>query len=172
MKKPRYLYHASSNKNILMFEPRAMSVRDVNEGPVVFASSDKILSSIFIVKTDDSWCESGLFNGIHYFLCNDKKRFIQTDHGGAIYKLSSDNFTTDPLKGLGSREWVSKNSVKVLEKELYDSGLEAMLDFGVQVYFVDKTMFNEILSSSDHGYLILKRIKSINQIKNINPKKL
>jgi hypothetical protein len=37
-KKPQYLYHASSNKDIKIFEPRAESARHPKEGPKVFAT--------------------------------------------------------------------------------------------------------------------------------------
>lgn len=163
MDKPKILYHASQNRNIDYFEPRAESIRDPEEGSVVFATPDKVMASIFIVPTDDSWTGSGLFGGVHYFVCGDEERFRGIDKGGAIYTLSSDTFENDPSKGLGTREWTSKISVKPNSSEEFSSGLEAMLEMGVQVYFLDKEKFQELKKSSDHGNKILRKSVSENQ---------
>ena len=42
----KYLYHASNNKNIDVLKPRQESIRDPNEGPVVFASQDKSIHQV------------------------------------------------------------------------------------------------------------------------------
>lgn len=170
--KPKILYHASSNRHINIFEPRAESVRDENEGPVVFATSDKILASIFIVSTDDSWANSGLFSNVHYFVCGDKARFKKLDKGGAIYTLPPDTFENDPTKGLGTREWTSKLPVKPIKKDIYKSGLDAMVEMGVQVYFVDMNTFGQILQSNDHGNAIIRSLVSENKVRNINIKEV
>lgn len=172
MIRPAVLYHASENKNIEIFEPKAETVRDPEEGPVIFATPDKILASIFIVPTNDSWAQSGLFNGIHYFVCSDREKFKKLDKGGAIYTLLSDTFEYNPSKGLREKEWVSKLSVKPIDKEEFKSGLEAMLNFGVQVFFVDKETFKVIEEADDHGLKILSDLRSVNQERNLNVKPL
>jgi len=168
MNKPKFLYHASQDRNITVFEPRQDSFRDKDEGPLIFATPDRVMSSIFIVPTNDSWTHSGLFGKVHYFVCGDEMRFKKKDKGGAIYCLSSDTFETDPTKGLGKREWVSKASAKPMNKEEYWSGLEAMLSMGVQVYFVDINKFQEIEKSRDHGNEIMRNSLSENKKKNVN----
>jgi len=166
--KPKILYHASTNRNIEVLEPRAETVRDRSEGPVVFATSDKVLASIFIVPTDDSWSASGLFGDVHYFVCSDRERFEKLDKGGVIYTLSSDPFENDPSKGLGIREWMSKVPVKPINRQEYDAGLEAMLEMGVQVFFISKQKFQELKRSSDHGNAILRSLESENKKRNVN----
>lgn len=170
--KPKYLYHASQNRNIEIFEPRAISVRDPNEGHVVFATPDIDLASVFLVPTNDSWCNSGLFGEIPYFVCSDEKRFKESDKGGAIYTLPSDTFENDPDRGLRSREWTSKIPVKPVKKEIYESGLKQMIDSKIQVYFVSKDKFEEIKTSKDHGNKILRESVSENKKLNKNVREI
>lgn len=58
--KPPLLYHASQNTNITTLEPRALTVRNVDEGPVVFATPDKKYVTTFLVPTDDNWTNMGI----------------------------------------------------------------------------------------------------------------
>jgi len=53
--------------------------------------------------------------------------------GGSIYKVSSGGFTYNPHAGLGPNEWMSTTPVRVLGEERWDSGLEAMQHYGVQI---------------------------------------
>ena len=156
LKKPAVLYHASSNTEIEEFEPRAESVRDKDEGPMVFASPDRAFATCFLVPTDDSWAKIGRFGepgkkGPWHVVVSDRDRFEELDHGGAIYTLPSESFSTDPTKGVGTTEWTSPVAVKPIAKEVMQSGLQAMLEAGVQVYFVDRETFERIKQSDDHG---------------------
>jgi len=168
----KYLHHASQNRDIKVFEPRAESVRDPNEGSVVFATPDKVMASVFIVPMNDSWTNSGLFGDTHYFVCGDEEGFRKIDRGGAIYVLPSETFENDPHKGLGTREWTSKVPVRPIKKKLYESGLEAMLVMGVQVYFIGKEKFQELKNSLDHGNKILRESVSENQKINKNVREI
>lgn len=91
--KPQILYHSSPDHNITLFEPRADSIRDPAEGPVVFASPDKTYASIFLIPTDDPWTNISQFNGNHYLIVSDKKRLYNLDKGGAIYTVPSKTFS-------------------------------------------------------------------------------
>ncbi len=160
--KPKFLYHASSLE-LDKIEPRNRSVRDKDEGPVVFGTQDLAYASMFLNKTDDSWTMKGWHNKAYVIVVSDEKRFRESDNGGFVYKFSSDDFYTDETKSMGTREWVSKKPVSVSDKIVFPSGLEAMIDSGVQVYFVEQETFNRIKSSNDHGSAILKNIQSENQ---------
>ncbi len=145
----KYLYHASPNKDIEILEPRAESVRDPNEGPVVFASHDKASVTCFLVPTDSSWSKISQYRSRSnnhptlYVMCiSDEKRFRDLDKGGAIYYLSPKSFYLDESKG--NTEWTSKVNVKPLKKEIYDSGLDAMIYNGVIVYFCHKETLLEL----------------------------
>lgn len=151
------LYHASDNKNIKVLQPQMKSVRNNNEGPVVFATPNLALASCFIVNVDDSWADMGRFNDVVYFICNDEIRFKQADKGGTIYVLDSDGFEADPNKGMGLNEWINKNSVVPKDKIEYKSGLQAMIENNVKIFFVDPKKFDIIMNSEDELSKILEQ---------------
>lgn len=159
MDKPKILYHASANTDVEILEPRKESYRDPKEGPVVFATPNKSYASCFLVKTNDSWAHISRFGDTWHMIINDKERFMNTDIGGALYELPSETFYCDPHKGTGLSEWVSKESVKPLRKTIYKSGLEAMQENGVKVFFISQETFTDINNSSDHGYSIILSLK-------------
>jgi hypothetical protein len=159
--KPPKLYHASRDPTIKVFEPRLGKCRDEKEGPQIFATPSKAMATVFLVETDDSWTQSGTINNIPYIIISDRDRFESLDQGGTIYSLSSDTFDTDLEKGLGELEYTSVDAVEPLGKETFDSGLDAMIQHGVQVYFVDREIFKEIKISSDHGEKIVAGLKPI-----------
>ncbi len=166
--KPEFLYHASPHSDMDVLEPRAKRIRDLDEGPVIFATSSFSLATMFIVRSDGSWGDlKGRFNAF-YMVIGDKKHFLKADKGGVIYTLPNDKFYCDLKKGMGKYEWVSKKSVKPIKKQSFKSGLEAMIDNSIQVYFVDKPIFQEIEKSQDHGYTILQSIQSENQKRDKN----
>ncbi|MFH1643599.1 MAG: hypothetical protein ABIA74_00280 [bacterium] len=168
--KPRVLFHASKNKNIKVLEPKQIHGRSKEEGKLVFATTHIGFASIFMSRHEDSWQKSGSFdNGPFYFICSDKERFLKEDIGGAIYVLSSKDFYADLTKGIRINEWVCRHVVKPLTKLEFDSTLNAMMSFGVQVYFVDKEAFNEIKTVKDYGRKIIMNLKSENEKKGINP---
>lgn len=174
--KPEFLYHASDNKNIDELEPRNEKVRDPKEGPVIFATPDLAFASAFLMKElDDGWSHKGNINGISYVVINDRELFNKLDKGGAVYKLSSDSFSCDYNKSMSGFEWTAKENVKPIDKTDYDSALEAMLNNGLQVYFIDKDTFNKINNlkmPKDVMDLvnILRSLKSENQSRGINYK--
>jgi len=156
------------NKNIEIFEPRANSVRNKEEGPVVFATTGEQYASKFIVPCNDSWSNLGRFNGVSYALYSDKERFLKEDKGGAIYTLPSTTFYHETKYGGTKDGWVSKEPVKPLSKKIYESGLKSMLSLGVQVYFVDKTVFEDIANSIDQGFSLIVTLESENMLRKIN----
>jgi hypothetical protein len=172
--KPKILYHASVNSNIDEFEPRKESFRDPNEGPAVFATPDKAIAAVFLIKeTDDSWINIGYFNDVPVVVMRkDRDVFIKEDTGGTIYTLPSDSFDFDPNKGMGKHEWTSKDSVKPLDKETYPTALDTMIDNGVVVYFVDQETFNRIDQSDYHGIDIFAGLKSENELRGHDASKI
>ncbi len=161
--KPKILYHASSNVEVKDFEPRAESYRDPDEGPTIFATPDKAYASMFIVPVDDRWAQIATLEGVNCIVISDRGRFEKLDKGGAIYSLPSKNFECDSEKYKTNREWTIKTKVNPNDKDLYKSGLEAMMENGVQVYFVDQPTFEKIKKAEDYGASILKNIQSENQ---------
>ncbi len=159
------LYHGSSKSGLEELTPRAISVRDVSEGPVVFATPNRAIASMFLVPIRQ---HSGRFNGVPYFVAI-KADFDMRDLGGSIYTIAADGFTFDLDKGLGELEWTCAHSVPVVSETRYASGLLCMLEHGVQVYLVDKATFEQIDTAEDQGLSVLQRCLSENVLRNIHP---
>lgn len=168
-KEHKYLYHASQNKNLETLEPRKVHARDPKEGPVVFASHDKAYVSCFLVRTDDSCSKISKYGSdrhptFHIMCISDEKRFKELDKGGAIYSLSPESFYLDKSKG--NTEWISRKKVKPIKKEIHDSGLDAMIENGVYVYFCDKDTLRDLKTDPRNitrTMNILKRLVSENE---------
>jgi hypothetical protein len=168
---PKVLFHASSNTNIEVLEPRAITIRNKDEGAVVFATDDKAYSSMFIVPSDDSWTKkSGYQFGndpkLWITIIADEIRYRESDKGGAIYTLPIDTFINDTDKK-GS-EWISRIPVKPIKKEVFSNGLDAMIENGVIVYFVSETKFKEF-GSGPHNPK--ERFKLLSQLQSENEKR-
>jgi len=165
MKKPKVLYHASPNREIDIFEPRRVGYRDPNEGPVVFATPDKALASIFMLKTDEKWSKIGRFtdNGVTtpwHLVVSSRRRLKKADSGGAIYSLPPKTFDNSSQAGMGETEWVSKVSVKPLKKEVFESGVEEMIKLGVEVFVVSRKELKKMKPAEDHGLEIIKKLRA------------
>ncbi len=160
---PSALYHSSAHRDIESLEPRAESIRDPQEGPVVFATPDKAYAAMFIVPAGDSWTARGRFSteddhGPWHMVINGRERFSEADKGGAIYSLPVDQFKSDLHRNMAGTEWASATPVKPTTKEEYNSGLVAMKALGVKVYFVDDPTFRSIRESPDHGHDIISQL--------------
>jgi hypothetical protein len=170
MEKPPKLYHGSPDRNIEVFEPRISKGSGEAYGPLVYASPDLAISSAYLADIPRRW-SSGQFGDVPYALITvPRDEFIANDKGGCIYVLPTETF--EPDRGLGSAEWASTVPVKPVEKLEFPSALDAMLDHGVQVYFVTPEQHAQIRSSPDHGLSTLNSMTSENQSRGVNPKAL
>lgn len=135
--KSRVLYHGSPVGGLCEIRPDNQRVRDLHEGPVVFASEEMAMAAMFLgPRPDDQWSLRGCFDNTYYILIADEERFRREDRGGHIYELSRDDFEQDLSRGLET-EWVCRRSVRPSACHSYNSALEAMLMHQVRVYFVD-----------------------------------
>ncbi|HUW21431.1 MAG TPA: hypothetical protein VMW41_02060 [Candidatus Bathyarchaeia archaeon] len=150
---PKFLYHASQNRNIKILKPRAKSIRSSDEGPVVFASPDKAYASMFLVPSDDCWTSKGQFDGWYYQAISEEERYRKLDKGGAIYTFKSNTFKSDPTRGMREKEWISKEPVKPVKKEIYESGLDAMMQLGVKVVFISPAVFSRFRQMLRRGLI-------------------
>jgi len=159
-KKPEMLYHASTNKDIKLFEPRDVSVRTPDEGKLVFATPDQRVAAMFLVPSEIGPSEIGVHGDRAIIVINGTvEKFKAKDKGGAIYVLPSDTFSTDPKLGMGEMEWTSKLPVKPLSKNIYASALRALQEFGAEVYLVDSATFRAIQESEDQGWDIINSLR-------------
>ncbi|MEK7545937.1 MAG: hypothetical protein AAB554_02560 [Patescibacteria group bacterium] len=169
--RPKKLFHATSNREIEEFHPRAKSIRDPEEGPMVFATPDMALATIFLAP-GRFVRKSGTFNDVPYAVILDKEGFLKADKGGAIYELPPEGFGCRPEIGLGENEWTCPTSVKPIGKIDVPSALEAMLEAGVQVFFTDAATVRDIETDEDHGLRRLRAMRSENQERGVNVREL
>jgi hypothetical protein len=167
IEKPAALYHASRSRAIKEFEPRADKTRSDEDGPLVFATPDKAYASVFLIPWDDSWVQCINHDGVVTLVVSDQERFCAEDKGGAIYELASDNFSNvEP--GTDHPEWTSAEKVKPRRIEEITSAVDAMIENGVQLYFVDHATFDRIHADTQNfGLDILKTLKSENERRTI-----
>ncbi len=165
---PAVLYHASPLSELEELTPQSKTIRDANEGPVVFATPDLAYATMFLVPTDDSWVIIGVHNNLYYIAISDRDAFLNLDKGGAIYSLPVDNFYCDLAKSGREKEWVCKASVRPLNKTTVTSSLYAMMEHGVQVFFVSKSTFDHMYSHPEKAVTFLTDSVSENKRTGIN----
>lgn len=172
--KPEVLYHASRVSGIKEFVPNEGNYRDEDEGAVIFSTPDKALASAFLVEGHgDDWMVIGYYEDIPVVVINaNREEFIKNDKGGVMYTFSTDTFDYDPNKGMGDKEWTSRESVKPVSEVQCPSALDTMIENGVQVYFVDKKTFDDINNSDNQGYNVLIGITSENENRGENVRSL
>ena len=132
------LYHASENQDIEILEPKAVGQRDPNDEARIYATEDEAYATMFLVKSDDSWTiKFGLRDpnlNAQWFICiSDKDRYLEKDKGGVVYTLPKEQFI--PVPECRTPEWMSHSKVRPIAKKIYNSGLEAMLEHNVQIYW-------------------------------------
>lgn len=171
--KPTILYHGSGDRRIEEFHPEKGRHQSRNEPPYVFATPKKELAIAFARSKSSPVIIGPLENNQTWFIAiSDKEAFLQSDHGGAVYHLPPDTFIHNPQTKLGTSEYISAQPVKPIYKEEYDSTLDALLQAGVQVYFLDEKTYDDLGHSKDGGYSILSGLESENLKRGINPKHL
>ena len=169
-KKPDFLYHGSSNGEIEEFKPEVSLGTGEVHGPQVYASHDIATASIFMANIKKSW-SAGEFDGVLYAVIPlDREEFIKTDNGGFIYKVSGGSFSINHDNSMGDKEWSSSVPVKPLEKTRFGSVLDAMIENGVQVYFVTDEQYKKMSQSGKPKWQFLKDLKSENQLRMANVK--
>lgn len=166
--KPNVLYVSAQTAGIKELVPMKGRSRDDNEGSVIFSTPDKALASVFLVEDhNDSWMQIGYFSGIPYVvICMDREEFLKRDKGGTMYEVPSDTFDYNPNMGMGEKEWTSNEPVKPSKEIICSSALDSMIDNGINVYFVDKDIFDAINNSNDYGFDILLSLESENHKRN------
>lgn len=171
--KPAVLYHATNKEEeITEFEPRRESVRDPKEGPVIFATQDKAYALQFLVEGDNKTSIRGYYNNIPtVVICARREDFEKQDRGGSVYVLPSDAFDFDPSQSMKEREWTSRKPVKPISREQYSSTIGALIEHGVQVYFVDQETFAAMRSQKTVGFETLLTLTSENEKQGKNVRK-
>ena len=151
---PNTLFHGSPCMDIEIIQPKQLDNR-CNGRPIVFASHHIGLASLFMLKHRGKFACGRLPNERLFYMTDDKKGCILNDKGGAIYVVPSASFFCEAHVSLGTDEWLSYSSIEPLYKFVFPSALDAILDFGVRVYFVDASTYARYwrLGSSDKEWL-------------------
>ena len=168
--KPPLLYHGSAHKELKELQPQGKSHR-AEEGELLYATPDLAIASIFLVSGAHYGC--GKFGEVPYaWIIADRDEFISNDKGGHIYVLPSDSFEINQGRGLGNEEYASKEPITPIKTIEYPSAIDAMIENGVQVYFIDQKTYEKIQASKDHGQSIYSKLKSENQKREVNVRPL
>lgn len=137
---PNTLFHGSTNTEIDIIRPKPLGTRCKGQ-PIVFASHHIALASLFMLKHHGKFACGRLPNGDIFYMTDDKRRCILEDRGGAIYVVPAATFFCEAHVSLGVDEWITYAAVKPLAHFIFSSALDAILDFGVKVYFVDNNTY-------------------------------
>ena len=166
MRNPELLFRGSPRKDASLFVPKERVGSGSSERLVVSASPDRSVATKFVVPIENLNVTVGSFGEIQYYVCDNEQSFRETDKGGGIYTLRRDGFEFNSGVGV----WTSLRPVEPISKEEVTSGLNAMIDAGIQVFFVDPETFKRIKESSDNGLEILRNAISENMKQNKNVK--
>lgn len=170
LEKPPLLYHGSAHKELEELKPQGKSER-TDEGELLYATPDFAIASIFLADGAHYGC--GKFGKIPYaWIIANRDEFISHDKGGHIYVLSSDSFEINQGRGLGNEEYTSEEPVAPIKTVEYSSAIDAMIENGVQVYFIDQETYDKIQASQDHGRSIYSKLESENQRRGANVRPL
>ena len=168
--KPPLLYHGSAHKSLEELKPQGRSHRE-EEGELLYATPDMAIASIFLVGGAHYGC--GKFGDVFYaWIIADRDEFVRNDKGGHVYVLPSDSFDINQGREFGNDEYVSKEPVKPVKTIEFASAIDAMIENGTQVYFLDQATYEKIQASKDHGFSIFNSLESENQRMGKNIKSL
>lgn len=95
-------------------------------------------------------------------IASDREDFIAKDKGGACYEVPGEGFVCETKYGGGQNEWTSRTPVTPVNKEIFPSALDAMIEHGVQVYFIDQKTLQEFESTEDK-FEFIQRLTSENE---------
>lgn len=147
------LYHASSKRGLKKLRPHAKSQRQTGDAPRVYASPSLNIAIAFMIRPTDDWCLYGSYdNGETWTLIvGDEKKFWKSEKkGGSLYTLAQETFRFTNDIGLGKDEWFSEEKkISVLAEERWGSVFQAMLHYGLKIYFLPSGTFEEFKCLSD-----------------------
>lgn len=127
---------------------------------------------MFTANVGRSWSTGKVGDVLYAIIPLTREEFLSRDTGGFIYQIPGETFSSEPGRGMGDREWASPVAVRPSGVEKISSSLDAMIDAGVQVYFVDPASYEEMLKNDDPSWVFLKDFESENFRRGVNFKPL
>jgi hypothetical protein len=167
--KPKQLYHGSNNKFQDALKPILENGTPdrLHTRAAVFATERIDVASLFMFPVS-TLHSIGFEEDIAYICIWGKyEDFAARKDLGYLYVLPSDTF-----EKVGKEyEWQSFVEVKPDEVREFDSIVDAIIQYGAQVYFIeDDFVFDKIVSDKNDRSLILQNLISENQRRNVNVK--
>ncbi len=152
------LYHASQITNLSKIVPQPTLSHDKYIGDYVFATANFKLALMYLVPKGIGILMNVKANKPNIVIASNVKILQSKDRGGAIYILSDEKFEKSPQQEIGEYEMVCKSEVKPIDKILYKSVLNALTSNQIEVRFVSKSLFNELINNPKQDQII-KTIK-------------
>lgn len=153
----KVLYHASPHTNLSVIKPKHTLSKDKYIGDYVFATADHRLATMYLA-TKGVATLMNTDKGLWIAICCNEAKYLNQDRGGAIYELPADTFSETPQRGLSDYELVSKAPVKPINKTINKKSLDAMLDLGINIYFVDALTFEKLVADKNKRPKILSTL--------------
>lgn len=169
---PEFVFHGSPCGDIQEFSPRVSLGSGEPHGALVYASNDRAVAAMFTADVGGPWSTGSVGDTLYAIIPKSRKDFVARDRGGFIYQLPGGTFSSDRSRGMGSREWASPVAVVPVSVSRVPSSLDAMIEHGVQVYFVDPELYRQMLASERPNWTFLAELESENQRRGQNVREL
>lgn len=156
---PKYLYHGSSQADLTTILPKKTLSKDKYIGDFVFASHNKTLAIMYTTAKGFYSLMSTDTIPAYIVICADQNEYIKKDKEVSIYKLPSVGFEETPQVELKDYEFVSSNEAIPESCQTYPNALAAFSKNNIDVYFVDKDNFDQIVAA--RGEDRTKYLKSV-----------
>lgn len=146
---PKYLYHGSGQSGLKIIYPKKTLSKDEYIGDFVFASHNKTLAIMYMTVKGYYSLMSTDTTPAYIVICSDEKEYKKKDGEVSIYKLPSGSFETTPQEELKEYEFVSRQPVTPESFETYPNALTAFSQNNIDVYFVSKPVFDQIVKAGN-----------------------
>jgi len=174
--KPKVLFCGSNRQDLTKITPCVEHMSGGAEGAGVYATPHIDLAAVWMLRRPhNEWALVSGDLGPFIFVCNvDHPEAVQVTkerYGGSIYVVPSQDFYASKASiHTGLNKWRTPTDVEPIHRFDFDSVLEAMIDFGVQVYLVDEATFQKVRQAEDL-YTAIEQLVSENtrRKKNVRP---
>jgi hypothetical protein len=172
LEKPASVLHGSPRGDIKEFIPRVSLGSGEAFGPQVYASNDPAVAAMFTADVDGPWSTGSVGEVLYAIIPGTRESFVERDRGGYIYELPGGTFSSDPRRGMGKREWASPVAVTPTKVTKVPSSLNAMVEAGVQVYFVPAELYEKMRATDSPNWKFLIGLESENLRRGVNVREL
>jgi hypothetical protein len=146
----KLLYHASTFTKLRVIKPHQTLYKNGRPmGKFVFASYNVKYAAMYLVRNGNYTLMNAKGKKPYIIIRANQKHYLENDQPGAIYTLSDKTFIKTPQQGLEKTERVSNESVEVIDKRIFSSSIEGMIEMGITIYFVNRKTFKLLLDTKD-----------------------